>query len=88
LLQNYPNPFNPSTTIKIEIPESSHVKLEIYNIEGQEIITLADSHYRAGIYEILWNGRDKNNLQVVSGMYFCRVSSDEHIISNKMLLLK
>ena len=88
LMQNYPNPFNPSTTIKFEIPESSHVKLDIFNTKGQEIITLADNSYQAGTHEIYWNGRDKHNLQVTSGMYYYRFSSENHVLSKKMLLLR
>ena len=88
LMQNYPNPFNPSTAIKFEAPESSHVKLGIFNIRGQEVIILADNHYRTGIHEIQWNGRNKHNLQVVSGMYFYRISSDKCVLSRKMLLLR
>jgi choice-of-anchor B domain-containing protein len=68
--QNYPNPFNPVTVIPFNIPEAGSVKLEVYDILGQEIITLVNKEFPAGKYEISWNGKDANGLQAVSGVYF------------------
>jgi len=58
LHQNYPNPFNPSTTLSYKLPESSHVKLSIYNIRGQEIKNLVNEFQQAGEYTInlAWPG--------------------------------
>jgi len=45
---NYPNPFNPETTIRYELPEQSSVKLDIFNIAGQKLISLVDDVESAG----------------------------------------
>ncbi|MEO8398881.1 MAG: alpha-amylase family glycosyl hydrolase, partial [Ignavibacteriaceae bacterium] len=49
--QNYPNPFNPSTTIKYSLPFGSHVKINIYNILGQQVSELVNQVQNAGNYE-------------------------------------
>jgi hypothetical protein len=74
LAQNYPNPFNPSTTIKYSLPVYSNVELKIYNVLGQEVITLVNGIQKPGIYKIEWNGLNKNKALVSSGIYFYRIS--------------
>lgn len=71
LAQNYPNPFNPETTIKIGLPEQSKVKITIYNILGQEILTLINKNMEAGYHKLKWDGANRFGAQTSSGLYFC-----------------
>ena len=87
-LSNYPNPFNPTTTINFSIPDESKVKIEIYNIKGQKIITLANSKYRTGCHQVIWNGNDENNKSVGSGVYFYNIQTANNAMMKKCLLLK
>ena len=87
-LYNYPNPFNPETKIALELPEPGQVKLEIYNIKGQKVITLLDCYMDSGRSETLWNGRDNNKKSVSSGIYFYKLSTKDDTIMKKMLMLK
>ncbi|MBN1997688.1 T9SS type A sorting domain-containing protein, partial [candidate division KSB1 bacterium] len=74
LKQNYPNPFNPSTTIKFTVPAPAHVKLEVFNVNGQHVRTLVDETQTAGIHTVEWNGLTDTGECVSSGMYFYRLS--------------
>ncbi len=87
LFQNYPNPFNPSTKIKYSVPSSADVKLSVYNLLGNEIITLVDKKQNAGNYEIEFNPSSIQN-GLSSGVYFYRLKVDELISTKKMILLK
>ncbi|MDI6765617.1 MAG: beta-propeller fold lactonase family protein [Bacteroidota bacterium] len=72
LEQNYPNPFNPTTILKYQLPVESKVRLRIYNIFGQEVITIVDAIQDAGFKQIEWNvGRSG----VASGVYFYRLEA-------------
>ena len=92
--QNYPNPFNPSTTIRFSLPVASHVTLRIFNMLGQEVVTLLDDVRGAGYMQAVWNGRNNSGNVVASGMYVYRieatsVSGDNRFVSaNKMMMLK
>ena len=88
LLQNYPNPFNPSTLIRYGVPEASNVKVEIFNLLGQHVITLVDRNQIAGIYEVTWKGNSASGNIVAGGMYFYRLRIGDTAITKKMLFLK
>jgi hypothetical protein len=83
LNQNYPNPFNPVTEISFNLPHSTDVKLEIFNIMGQKITTLIDKGLEAGSHKITWDGSN-----VASGVYFYRIQAGELNATRKMVLLK
>ena len=92
LAQNYPNPFNPSTVIRYSLPTQSSVSLKIYNILGQQIITLVDEVKDAGYFNVEWHGRNEFGSQVASGVYFYRleakgVDGTERFTSLKKLML-
>ena len=86
--KSYPNPFNPQTTIEYNIKDSGNVKLSIYNILGQEIKVLENSYKNKGSYETVWNGKDKNGDEVVSGVYFYKIEVGSESVGKKLMLIK
>ncbi|MBN2008185.1 PQQ-binding-like beta-propeller repeat protein [candidate division KSB1 bacterium] len=88
LLQNYPNPFNPSTTISFQLSTNSDVCLSIFNLNGQLVQTLLQTHQSAGSYQIEWNGQDLVGRPVSSGVYLCRLQTNGQTTTRKMLLMK
>lgn len=85
---NYPNPFNPTTTISFSLKESGPVTINIYNILGQKVKTLLSAKTQAGHHNLIWNGKDDNNLNVASGVYFYKMQSREYTNTRKMILMK
>jgi hypothetical protein len=83
LSQNYPNPFNPATTISYALPSASHVRIDIYNILGQNVTTLVDEMQEAGTHQVIWNAGDQP-----TGMYFYRIATNDNVETKKMLLIK
>jgi hypothetical protein len=88
LKQNYPNPFNPNTNIEFTINEAENVIISIFNTNGELIKSLANQNYSAGTHTLTWNGTDKNNHKVASGVYLYRLEAGNEVLSNKMILLK
>ena len=88
LHDNYPNPFNPETTISFLVPQPAPVKIDIYNVMGQQIATLLNSTVETGYHEATWNGTDRSGKRVADGVYFYRMEADGYVQSRKMLLLK
>ena len=75
LAQNYPNPFNSSTTIPFALPASGVVQMEIFDVLGQTIRTLAAQDMPAGLHQFSWDGRDGAGRQVAGGVYFYRLQA-------------
>ncbi len=81
--QNYPNPFNPATTIRYTVAVSGTVSLKVYNLLGQEIVTLANGYQKAGSYQVTFSGQG-----FASGIYFYRLHSQSADLTKKMILLQ
>ena len=81
--QNYPNPFNPSTTFSYSIAKQSKVLIRIYDIIGNEIVTLVNEEKSVGTYELTW---DASNLP--SGVYLYQLTAGDFIQTKKMILMK
>ena len=88
LFRNYPNPFNSQTTIRFEIPESAVVKLTIFNLLGQEVLTLADSDFPMGTYSFHWDGHNRNGKPVKSGIYLVSFRAGNYYSTQKIVFLK
>ncbi len=88
LYNNYPNPFNPTTTISYSLPETTNVKMIVFNIRGQEVITLQNELKASGNYTVQWNGLDSNGNSVSAGLYFCRLQAGVYNETIKMLYMR
>jgi hypothetical protein len=83
LYQNYPNPFNPSTKISWQSPVNSHQTLKVYDVLGNEVVTLVNEFKSTGSYEI-----DFNASSLSSGIYFYKLQAGSFVQTKKMILLK
>jgi hypothetical protein len=83
LFQNYPNPFNPVTTISYNVPFTSDVKLNIYNLLGELVVPLVNGTKTAGKYQIQF---DASGLS--SGVYYYQLRSHGQILTRKMTINK
>ena len=88
LEQNYPNPFNPITSIQYTIGSRQFVTLKVYDILGNEIITLVNEERQQGNYSVQWNGKDKFNNNVSSGIYFINLKTPDYNKTIKGVMLK
>jgi len=83
LSQNYPNPFNPSTKIKYSIGKAGHVELKLYNLIGEEMITLVEEYKNPGNYDVIFNAG-----QFPSGIYYYRMITGDFVSVKKLAIVK
>lgn len=83
LNQNFPNPFNPVTKISYSLPKASFMELNVYDISGRLVKNLFSGRHAEGNYEMDFNGESLS-----SGIYICRMNSENYTNSIKMILVK
>ena len=86
--QNVPNPFNSSTEISFSLPADADVTLEVFDLNGKKVRTLADGRFSAGAHTIAWNGKDDSGKDVPGGVYFYKLSTDSATRTRRMVLVK
>ena len=85
---NYPNPFNSTTQISYRLATPGPVRLDVYNILGQQVHTLVDQAQAAGFYQVPWNARDQRGAAVATGVYLMRLHYPGGVQTRRLLLLK
>ncbi|KAF5036820.1 hypothetical protein DSECCO2_571120 [anaerobic digester metagenome] len=85
---NYPNPFNPSTTITYSMPATGQVRISVYNMKGQKVRDLLNTEMPRGNHKVVWDGKDSNNSNVSSGIYFFKLETEGHSSVRKAMLMK
>ncbi|HBQ58881.1 MAG TPA: hypothetical protein DD671_04460 [Balneolaceae bacterium] len=83
LSQNYPNPFNPTTQISYSIPNAGEVSLEVFNVLGNKVATLAQGRKAAGEYTAAFNASNFS-----SGIYYYKLQYAGAVEVRAMTLIK
>lgn len=87
LSQNFPNPFNPTTTISYQLPTAGNIIFKVYDVLGNEVVTLVNEYRPAGSYEIEFKST-VGSRQLANGVYFYRLQAGDYVETKKMILLK
>ncbi len=81
--QNSPNPFNPTTTISFTTGEAGNVTIDVFNVAGQKVGTIANGFKSAGNHSVNWDASAFS-----AGVYFYTVKSGDFAKTMKMTLMK
>ncbi|MGA9119672.1 MAG: fibronectin type III domain-containing protein [Bacteroidota bacterium] len=82
--QNFPNPFNPETIIRFSVDQTTHARLEVYDICGRCVVTLFDGSADAGRFHyVAFRG-----MNLSSGVYFYRLVTSKMNSMKRMILVR
>ncbi len=84
----YPNPTRGATRLALNMREGDDVNLGIYDLSGRLVKLLLTGSVEAGQREVYWNGKDASGAEVASGIYFCRLATDESRETLKITVLR
>jgi len=85
---NYPNPFNGRTVIPVTLETRTQLNVDIVDLKGNIVKTIANGVYAPGRYQYPWNGQDNNGIPVSSGQYFYKLIALDKTLTRPVLLLK
>ena len=88
LRQNYPNPFNGETQVEFTLAAEADVSLQVYDMLGRPVTSLASGVSTAGRHLLTWSASDENGTPLPSGVYLIRLSIDGQSRTKKALLLR
>ncbi|MGH7595796.1 MAG: T9SS type A sorting domain-containing protein [bacterium] len=92
LLPSFPNPFDTQkynkTTFSFELHEPTRVKLQVFDVLGNLVVTLINGERQAGTQKIAWNGYDRQGLPVRTGIYFYRLQTASQTINRKLVVYR
>ncbi len=84
----FPNPFNPAVSFTYTINQAENIRIAVFNLSGQEIVTLFDEFQTPGTHHLGWNGKDRAGLDLPAAMYLINFKSNHHQGGIKALKLK
>ena len=82
------NPVSNSTTILFSIPQSRNVSIQVFDLSGRLITTLANQKMQAGNHQLTWNANDENGNAVSSGIYLLRLNTGSYSETKKLSVIK
>jgi subtilisin family serine protease len=84
--QNAPNPFTASTRLEFSLDRAREVRVEVLDVAGRRVTTLATGLFAAGPHALDWDGRDAQGRPAAAGIYFCRLRADDTTLTRRMVL--
>ena len=87
-LQGRPNPFGRSAQIRYGLPQEGVVSLDVYDMHGRRVKTLASGRQTPGYRTVDWDGRGDSGGRLPSGVYFCRLRAGNDIVTMKIFLTR
>ncbi len=87
LMQNQPNPFRPSTTLRFTLSSERDVRLEVFDVSGRMVKTLARGSFAPGMHTLTWNGIGEHGNRLPTGVYLYRLMAGKDVAQRKMILI-
>ena len=80
----FPNPGRESV-VGYNIPGTTHVTIQVYNMLGQEVKTIVDDVLHPGIHTARWDGKNSGGQEVANGVYFIRIMTQKDLVTLKYI---
>ncbi|MEO5617867.1 MAG: Ig-like domain-containing protein, partial [Candidatus Eisenbacteria bacterium] len=83
-----PNPARSAAHLRFGLPQRTDVSLEVFDLQGRRIKTLARGVRAPGWHEFDWTGRDDQGGAVDAGLYFVRFKAAGREMNQRLVWLR
>lgn len=83
-----PNPFQTTTKITFTIARASRIELDLFDLNGNLLRSLAAGPHTPGTYSVVWDGKGELDVPLTSGTYVIRLRAGGAIASEKVSLVR
>ena len=87
LKQNQPNPFRVGTVMRFALPEAREVRLEVFDISGRMVKSIARGKFGPGLHTLVWNGLGERGTRLPSGVYLYRLAAGKDVANRKLIMM-
>ena len=84
----YPNPFNAGTVITFSLPVAADLRLDIFDLKGQQVAHLLEGSMTAGLHELQWLGTGNSGHELPSGIYLLRLTTPEYRSIQRVTIIR
>jgi hypothetical protein len=84
----WPNPFASSTSIEMMLSRVADVRVDVYDVSGRRVSTLASAELGVGRHVFSWDGRSERGATVANGVYFVRVVAGDVVARKKVVVVR
>ena len=84
----WPNPARGQVLLRFGLPRATDVRLEIFDVQGRRVRTLAAGRQEAGWHDLGWNGRGETGVQLSAGLYFVRLRAEGREFRQRLVWLE
>jgi len=75
ITRGVPNPFHEAISLTIRAQQAGNIRVSVHDVQGREVVVIAEGAITAGEHPISWDGRGKQGRALSSGVYFVRLQS-------------
>jgi len=83
-----PNPSSSGSSFAFALPHEGKVRVDVFDLRGHRVMTLADRQYPAGRHEVRWTGRDDRGRLAATGVYYARLQFAGQALTRRMTVLR
>ncbi len=83
----HPNPTRNTTSIRFTLSDMADISIDVHDVSGRRVTTLANGEYESGVHNISWNRKDEKGVRVPQGIYFIRLKSEGIKANTKLIVI-